>query len=59
MKNKLHRFKAVILAAPLYDSEVCALTTLHLRRLKSFVMRCVRTIIRISVKDRMHNTKIR
>ena len=59
LKNmyKLRVFKAMTLPTLLHCSEAWALTAIHLRRLKSFVMRCLRVILGISVRDRMYNNQ--
>ena len=59
LKNKLRMTKAVILPTLLYGSEAWAVTAPQHKRLQSFVMRCLRIILRVSVRDKVRNTEIR
>ena len=59
LKNKLRTFKAKILPTLLYGCETWAPTSTHLKRLQGFVMRCLRIILGISLRDRLRSTDIR
>ena len=59
VETKLRLFKAVVLATLLYGCETWVLLATHLRRLQSFVMRCLRVILGVSRWDRMRDTELR
>lgn len=55
---KLRIFRACIVPILLYGSETWTLTKTQERRLNSFYMRCLRTIIGAKLEDRLSNMKI-
>ena len=57
--TKLRMFKAAILPTLLYGSETWAPLVKQLKRLQSFVMRCLRVILGVSVREKQRNTEIR
>ena len=59
LATKLGVLKAVVLPTLLYGSETWASTVSQLQRLQSFVMRCLRIILRVSVCDKLRNVEIR
>ena len=59
MGTKLRMFKAAILPTLLYGSETWAPLSKHLKRLQSFVIRCLRIILGVSVKEKRRHTDIR
>ena len=59
IKNKIHIFKAVILPILLYACESWVPTVSHYNRLQSFVQRCLRIILGVSMRDNVRNTVIR
>ena len=59
LATKLRVLKAVVLPTLLYGSETWAPTVSQLQRLQSFVMRCLRIILRVSVRDKLRNVEIR
>ena len=56
---KLRMFKAAIVPTLLYGSETWTPLSQHLKRLQSFVMRCLRIILGISVREKQRNTTVR
>ena len=59
LTTKLRVLKAVVLPILLYGSETWSPTVFQLQRLLSFVMRCLRIILRVSVRDKLRNVEIR
>ena len=59
MRTKLRMFKAAVLPTLLYGSETWAPVAKQLKRLQSFVMRCLRVILGVSVREKQRNTEIR
>ena len=59
LATKLRVVKGVILPTLLYGSETWAPTVSQLQRLRSFAMRCLRIILRVSVRDKLRNVEIR
>ena len=57
--TKLRLFRAVILPSLLYGCESCAHLAHHVSRLQSFVMRCLRIILGVSLWKKLRNTAIR
>ena len=57
--TKLRIFSSVIMPTLLYGLETVALQELHVSRLQSFVGRCLRVILGISLWERRRNTTIR
>ena len=57
--TKLRMFKAAILPVLLYGSETWAPMSKHVERLQSFVMRCVRIILRVSLWEKQRNSVLR
>ncbi|CAF2886798.1 unnamed protein product [Rotaria sp. Silwood2] len=55
---KLRIFRACVVPILLYGSEVWALTNIQERRLNSFYMKCLRTIIGANLEDRLSNAKM-
>jgi adenylate cyclase class IV len=55
---KLRIFRACVLPVLLYGSETWAITTTHERRINTFYMRCLRTIVGINLGDRLSNEKL-
>ena len=51
-------FKAVIIPTLLYGLECCVLLEPHLNRLQSFIMRCLRIILHVSMWDKCRNTTL-
>ena len=56
---KLRMFKAAIIPILLYGSESWTPLSQHIKRLQGFVMRCLRIILGISVRQKQRNTDIR
>jgi hypothetical protein len=52
---KIRIFRASVLPVLLYGSELWCLTVAEEQRLKAFYMRCLRTLIGVSLGDRMKN----
>ena len=57
--TKIRIFKAVIIPTLLYGLECCVLLEPHLNRLQSFIMRCLRIILHVSMWDKCRNTTLR
>ena len=57
-KTKISVFASVIIPTLLYGLECAVLLEPEVHRLQSFVMRCLRTILSISVWDNKHNISI-
>ena len=57
--TKCRLFKAVILPVLLYGSESWAPLNHHFQRLNTFVNQCLRTILGLSLFDKIRNTEIR
>ena len=57
--TKLRMLKAATLPTLLYGSETWAPMVKQLKRLQSFVMRCLRVILGVSVREKQRNTEIR
>ena len=55
IQAKIRIFRASMLPVLLYGSELWSLTVAEKQRLKAFYMRCLRTIIGVSIVDRMEN----
>ena len=55
---KLRIFRACVVPMLLYGREVWTLTNIQERRLNSFYMKCLRTIIGANLEDRLSNAKI-
>ena len=55
LTTKLRVLKAAVLQTLLYDSEIWAPTVSQLKRLQSFVMRCLRIILKVFVGDKLRN----
>jgi hypothetical protein len=55
MQAKIRIFRASVLPVLLYGSELWSLRVAEEQRLKTFYMRCLRTIIGVSIADRMKN----
>ncbi|CAF3323508.1 unnamed protein product [Rotaria sp. Silwood2] len=53
--SRLRIFRACILPVLLYGSETWSITTLHERRINSFYMKCIRTIVGVNLGDRISN----
>lgn len=58
IEAKLRIFRACIIPVSLYGSEVWSLTIAQERRLNTFYMACLRTIIGVNLGDRMANETI-
>ena len=58
-QTKLRIFSSVIIPTMLYGTECTVLLQPHIDRLQSFIMRCLRIILGISVWDMKRNTTIR
>ena len=56
--DKASHFSSVIIPTLLYGTECAALLQPHIHRLQSFIMRCLRLILGISVWDMKCNTTI-
>ena len=56
---KLRMFKAAIIPILLYGSESWTPLSQHIKRLQGFVMRCLRIILGISVRQKQRNIYIR
>ena len=56
---KVRLYKAVILPIATYASETWTLRACDTRKLESFEMRCLRTVLGVSRRDRIPNVKIR
>ncbi|CAF1053720.1 unnamed protein product, partial [Didymodactylos carnosus] len=54
---KMRIFRACILPVLLYGSEVWSLTLAHERRLNTFYMARLRTLVGVTLRDRMSNEK--
>jgi len=59
LKTKMRIFNATILPILLYAAETWTLLAEDLRKLEAFQMRCLRTILGISLRDRWRNDDIR
>ena len=57
--TKLRIFNSVIVPTLLYGLESVVLLEPHIHRLQSFIMRCLRIILRVSIWDKKRNTSIR
>jgi hypothetical protein len=55
IQAKIRIFRASVLPVLLYGSELWSLRVAEEQRLKAFYMRCLRTIIGVSIADRMKN----
>ncbi|CAF3565234.1 unnamed protein product [Rotaria sp. Silwood1] len=55
IQAKIRIFRASVLPVLLYGSELWSLTVAEEQRLKAFYMKCLRTIIGVSIGDRMRN----
>ena len=55
IQAKIRIFRATVLPVLLSGSEVWSLTVAEEQRLKTFYMKCLRTIIGVSIADRMRN----
>ena len=55
IQAKIRIFRASVLPVLLYGSELWSLTVAEEERLKTFYMRCLRTIIGVTIVDRMKN----
>jgi hypothetical protein len=55
IEAKLRIFRACVMPVLLYGSEVWSLTVAHERRLNTFYMICLRTIIGVNLGDRVSN----
>jgi hypothetical protein len=58
IEAKLRIFRVCVIPVLLYGSEVWSLTVAHERRLNTFYMACLRTIIGVSLGDRMSNENL-
>ena len=58
-KVKLRVYNAVVIPTLLYGCGSWALKKSHLKRLEVFQMRCLRSIFRISRREKLRNTSIR
>jgi hypothetical protein len=56
--SRLRLFRACVLPVLLYGSETWSITTAHERRINTFYMKCIRTIIGVNLGDRMSNEKL-
>ncbi len=52
-------YKAVVINTVLYGCETWALTSKHIRRLKSFHHKCLRSMLRISIMQKIRSSEIR
>ena len=59
VKTKLRIFKSVVLPTLLYGSETWTPVASHIKRLQGFMMRCLRVILGVSVRDKRRNTELR
>ena len=59
LKLKMRLFRALILPIAIYASETWVLTTKEENKLNVFEMRCLRSIIGVSRRDRIRNVDIR
>ena len=57
--TKLRLFKAIVLLTLLYGSESWTPLSIHMNRLQGFVMRCLRIILGISVREKRRHTELR
>ena len=55
---KLRIFRACVMPVLLYGSEAWTLTVMQEKRLNSFYMRCLRTILGLNISDRVSNQRI-
>ena len=55
---RLRIFRACVLPVLLYGSETWSITTAHERRINTFYMKCLRTIIGVNLGDRLSNDKL-
>jgi hypothetical protein len=55
IQAKIRIFRASVVPVLLYGSELWTLTVAEEQRLKAFYMKCLRTIIGVSIVDRMKN----
>ncbi|CAF4635093.1 unnamed protein product, partial [Didymodactylos carnosus] len=55
---KMRIFRACILPVLLYGSEVWSLTMAQGRRLNTFYMACLRTLVGVTLGDRIFNEKL-
>ena len=58
-QTKIHLFNSVIVPVLTYGLESVALSMPHQNRLQSFVMRCLRIILGISLREEKRSTEIR
>jgi hypothetical protein len=58
IEAKLRIFRACVIPVLLYGSEVWSLTVTQERRLNTFYMACIRTIIGVNLGDRMSNENL-
>jgi hypothetical protein len=58
IEAKLRVFRACVIPVLLYGSETWSLTMAHERRLNTFYMACIRTIVGVNLGDRMSNEKL-
>ena len=59
LSTKLHIFDSVVLSTLLYGLETAVLLEPQVHRLQSFVMRCLRSILGVSLWDGQRDTSIR
>ena len=59
MSTKMRMFKAAILPTLLYGSETWTPLAKQMKRLQRFVMRCLRIILGVSMREKQRNTDIR
>jgi hypothetical protein len=57
--TKIHILNSVVLPTLLYGLECTVLLEPHVRRLESFVIRCLRIILGISIREKKRHTTIR
>ena len=57
--TKLSIFSSVVLSTLLYGLEAAVLLEPHVHRLQGFIMRCLRSILGVSLWDKKRNTTIR
>ncbi|CAF1480580.1 unnamed protein product [Didymodactylos carnosus] len=58
IKSRLKVFRACVLRVLLCGSETWSITSAHERRINTFYMKCLRTVIGVNLGDRMPNEKI-
>ena len=59
VKTKMRICKSVVPPTLLYGSETWTPTATHIRRLQGFMMKCIRVILAVSVRDERRNTELR